>query len=169
VDAVLCIAERVGDHVGEFPTAPVAQHGTPGIEGTRHHRRQQAGAWHQVEAEHGKSFRSGGIWRHTLAAHHVLRACTSVVHDDGRVTAGAVQMRFGHLQHEASGHGGVEGIAALFQHGHANLARKPMRCRHYAKGAGNFWARREHRGPLSWLRSASYRQGQDFASAGDLG
>ena len=44
VDAVLRVADREGQHVGEFPGAPVAQQQAPGVERAGHHRGQHAGA-----------------------------------------------------------------------------------------------------------------------------
>ncbi len=51
MDTVPRIAQRERQHVGELPGAPVAQQQAPGVERAGHHRRQQAGAGDQVEAE----------------------------------------------------------------------------------------------------------------------
>ena len=75
--------------------------------------------------------------RHALAADDMLRAGSRVVQDDRRVAARAVQVRLGHLQGERGGAGGIERIAAAFQHRHADLAGQPMRAGDHAEGAGD--------------------------------
>ena len=64
--------------------------------------------------------------------------------DDRRIAARAVQMRLDDLQGEAGGGGGVEGIAAAFQHRHADLAGDPMGGGDGAEGASDFRAGGEH-------------------------
>ena len=61
------------------------------------------------------------LWRHPLAADHLLGPRARVVEDDRRIAARAVQMRLGDLQGERRGRRGIEGIAAALQHRHADL------------------------------------------------
>lgn len=47
-------------------------------------------------------------------------------------------MRLDNLQHEAGGDGSIEGVAALFQYGHADGRGNPVGGGNNAKGAENF-------------------------------
>jgi hypothetical protein len=63
---------------------------------------------------------------------------------DRRLAAGAVQVRLDHLQHEAAGHGGVEGVAAALEHAHRGLRGEPVGGGSDAERAGDFRAGGEH-------------------------
>ena len=148
----LRITDREGEHVGEFPGAPVAHMQAPGIERAGHHRRQHAGPGNEIDAKTPESLDRGGLRRDALAADHVLRPRARLVDDDRRIAARPVEMRLRHLQDECRGRGGVEGIAASLQHRHADLAGDPVRAGDDAECAGDLGAGGEHAG--SPLRGA---------------
>src|SRR5262249_2259360 len=80
------------------------------------------------------------------------RACR--MQDDRRIAARAVQVRLRYLQREGGGDGGVERVAATFQHCHAHLAGDPVRAGNDAERAGDLRAGGEHAGFLQSLADA---------------
>jgi hypothetical protein len=82
----------------------------------------------------------------SLTADDLDRVGAGVVQDDRNLAAGTVQVGLDHLQHEPRRDGGVEGIAALFQHRHASRGRQPVGRGDDAEGACD-------------LRSGGERQG----------
>ena len=145
MDAAAARSRSRIQHVGEFPTAPVAQQQAPGVERAGHHGRQQAGAGHEVEAESLEVRDRRRLRGDALAADHPLRPRARVVDDDRRIAARPVQVRLGDLQHERRRRRGVERVAAALQHRHAGLARDPVRAGDDAKCAGDLRAGGEHR------------------------
>ena len=79
-----------------------------------------------------------------LAAEDVLGVGSLVVKDDGGVAAGAVEMGFGDLEGEGGRGGGVEGVAAAFEDGHADGRREPVGGGDNAEGAGDIRTGRKH-------------------------
>ena len=151
VDAVLRIADREGEHVGELPGAPVAQQQAPRIERAGHHRGQHAGRRDQVDVELAEFRQRRGLRCDALAADHLLRLGARRMQDDRRIAAGAVEMRLRHLQRERRRGGGVERIAAALQHRHADLARDPVRAGDDTERAGDLRAGGEHaRFSVAW-------------------
>ena len=65
--------------------------------------------------------------RRSLPADHFDLAFTHIVHDHRHVAARPVEMRLDHLQREGGGNRGVKGVAAFFQHAHADRGGNPMR------------------------------------------
>ena len=55
---------------------------------------------------------------------------------DRHLAAGAVEVRFDHLEHETGGDGGVEGVAAALQHAHAGGRGEPVGAGDHAEVAG---------------------------------
>ena len=145
------VGDGEGEHVGELPGAPVAQEEAPGVEGAGDDGGQEAGAGDEVEPEGGEVRERRGGRRHALPADDVLGAGARGMEDDRRVPARAVEMRLRHLQREGGGGGGIEGVAAPFEHRHPDLARDPVRAGDDAEGGGDFGAGREHRTSLGWL------------------
>ena len=133
--AVLRIADRGREHLGERERAVVAQQQHPGLEGAGHAGGKEPGAGDEVEtlAAIVRDRRAGR--RRALAADHFRLAAPHVVDDDRRVAARAVEMRLDHLQGERRGHGGVEGVAALLQGRHADRGGDPVRRGDDAEGA----------------------------------
>jgi hypothetical protein len=84
-----------------------------------------------------------GPWAQITSTFFVLRR----VEDRRHVTARTVQMRLQHLQDQAGGHGGVEGVAALFQNAHADRRGDPV-------GRGDDAETAEHFGPGGERRHA---------------
>ena len=133
--ALARIEDRGREHVGEPHGAVVAQQHHPGVEHARHAGGKKAGARHHVEAE-AAVMRDGGLGRRrTLAADHLGPALADVVENDRNIPARPVEMGLDHLQREGGGDRGVEGIAALFQHRHADRRRDPVGRRDHAEGA----------------------------------
>ena len=110
----------------------------------------------------------GGIGGAALAADDVLPVGLRIVDDDGGVAARAVQVGFGDLQGEAGGGGGIEGVAAAFEHGHGDGAGEPVGGADDAEGAGDFWAGGEHGGlPVRESDERVARRGGGAKSAGE--
>ena len=125
--AVLRVADRRRQHVAQRQRAVVAQEQHPGLERAGHAGGEQPGAGHQIEP-FAAIMRDGGAGRRrSLAADHLRLAALDVVDDDRHVAAGAVEMRLDHLQREGGRHRGIEGIAAVLQHRHADRGRDPVR------------------------------------------
>ena len=61
-----------------------------------------------------------------LAADHLGAAAFDVMHDDGHIAAGPVQMRLDDLQREGGGDTGVKRVAAFLQDSHADGGGDPM-------------------------------------------
>ena len=133
--AVLRIADRGRQHLGKRHRAVVAQHHHPGLECAGHDGGEQPGAGHEIEAFAAVIRDRRGGRRHALAADHFRSCRAAIVDDDRHVAAGAVEMRLDHLQRERGRHRGIEGIAAPFQHPHADGGRDPMRRGHDAESA----------------------------------
>ena len=72
VDAVLRVADRECQDVGEFPGSPVAQQQAPRVERAGHHRGQHAGRGDQVDVETAELVQRRGLRSHALTADHVL-------------------------------------------------------------------------------------------------
>ena len=145
VDAVRRVADGERQHVGKFPGAPVAQQQAPGVERAGHHRRQQAGRRDQIEvrgrgtspASRPAARRPG---RRSPAASGVRAECRMIgASPPGPFRCGSATCRV-----NAAAAGGVERVAAAFQHRHADLAGDPVRAGDHAEGAGDFRAGGEH-------------------------
>jgi hypothetical protein len=61
-----------------------------------------------------------------LPAHRRAAPLALAPQHQRHLAAGPVQVRLDHLQHEAAGHGGIEGIAAALQHAHGGLRGEPV-------------------------------------------
>ena len=79
-----------------------------------------------------------------LAADHPHPVFPRVVEQDRHFAGRAVQVRLDHLKHEAGRYRRVEGVAALFQHGHAGGGRQPVGRGDGAEGALDFRTGCEH-------------------------
>ncbi|MHC2699167.1 hypothetical protein ACVMHZ_002300 [Bradyrhizobium liaoningense] len=125
--AVACVGDRRLQYVAHAHRAVVAQQHHPGFEGAGNAGREQAGARHHVEAFASVMCDGGARGCRALTADHLGAAALHVVDDDGYVAAGTVQMRLDHLEREGGGNAGIESIPALFQDGHADGRRNPVR------------------------------------------
>lgn len=124
--AVAGIGDRRLQHVAHAHGAVLAQEHHPGFERAGDAGGEQAGARHHVEA-FALVMRDGGAGRgRALAADHLGAAAPDVMDDNGDVAAGAVQMWLDHLEREGGGDARVEGVAALFEDGHADGGRDPV-------------------------------------------
>ena len=126
--SVARVADRVAEHLAQRQGAVVAQQGQPAVPGTRHGRGQQAGARHQVEplvavVLDGRARPARCPCPHSTRGRRIGRGRE----DRRHLAARAVQMRLDNLQDESCCHGGVEGVAALLQHGHAGCGGEPVR------------------------------------------
>ena len=136
--AVAGIGDRGLQHVAQPHRAVVAQQQHPGFERAGHAGGEQPGAGHHLQALAAVVRDGGACRRRALAADHLGAAALGVVHDDRHVAAGTVQMRLHHLQREGGGDAGVEGVAAFFQHAHADRGGDPVGRGHDAEGAFDF-------------------------------
>jgi len=127
--------KRVGEHVGEPPSAVLAQQQHPRVERAGHDRRQQARAGHLFEPERGEVGErcARRIW--ALAANHDRRVRIGALEDDRHFAAGTVEVRLDDLQHEAGRDRRVERGAATLEHRHAGGRREPMGRRDRPEGA----------------------------------
>ena len=141
--ALAGVIDRGRQHLGQIHGAVVAQHDHPGVEHARHAGGKQPGARHHVEPEAAEMRDGGGGRRRPLAADDLDLALAHVVHDHRHVAAGTVQMRFHHLQRERGRDRGVERVAALLQHAHADRGGDPVRRSHDAERAVDLRARGE--------------------------
>lgn len=141
--AVAGVGDRGLQHVAHVHRAVVSQQHHPGFESAGNAGREQAGAGHHVEAFASVMCDGGARGRRALTADHLSAAAPHIVDDDGYVAAGTVQMRFDHLEREGGGDAGIEGIPALFQDGHADGGRNPVRGGDDAERAFDLGPRRE--------------------------
>ena len=98
----------------------------------------------QLQVQRAEGLERGGGGRGALAADDALGAGLRVVDDNGGVAAGPVEVRFGDLQGEGGGAGGVKRVAAPLQHGLADAAGEPVGGGDDAEGAGDLGAGGEH-------------------------
>ena len=137
--AVLSIADRRRQHIGNAHGAVVAQQRHPGVERAWDAGGEQSGAGHKVEAQFVAVILDGGAGgRRPLPADHFGLAAPDIVQDHGHITARTIKMRLDHLQGERGRDRGVEGVAALFQDAHADGCRDPVRRGDDAEGALDF-------------------------------
>ena len=128
--------------------AVVAGDQQPGVDGAGHAGRQQAGARHDVEAQGMEGVDGGRRGRRALSADDPQPFLVRAPDERRHVAAGSVQVRLDHLQRETGRDRRVEGVAALFQHGHGGGRRQPVRRGGDAESAEQFGARSEHGAPL---------------------
>ncbi len=141
--AVLRITDGRRQHLAQRQRAVVAQQHHPGLERAGHASRQKAGAGHEFEtlAAIVRDAGAGRCW--ALSTNDFRLAAARVVDDHRHVAAGTVEVRLDHLQGERGRDRGIECIAALFQHRHANGGRDPMGRGDDAEGALDLRAGRE--------------------------
>jgi hypothetical protein len=68
------------------------------------------------------------------------------VEDRRQIAARTAELRLEDLQHEPRRHAGIEGVAALLEHRHADRGRDPMRRGDDAEGSFDLGAGGEHEG-----------------------
>jgi hypothetical protein len=66
-----------------------------------------------------------GARRRSLAADHARRVFARAAGQNRHLAARAVEMRLNDLQDETRGDGGIEGVAAAFEHAHAGGGLMP--------------------------------------------
>ena len=105
----------------------IAQEEQPGIDRPGDRRGESSRTGHRVEAfaPHVLDRRAGGS--RPLSDEDAGRRLIGGVEQPDEVAARTVQMRLDHDQGQARRHGGVEGIAAPFQHGHSDCGGDPVR------------------------------------------
>ena len=135
--------DRRLEDVGQRQRPPVAQQRQPGAEGAGHAGGEMPAAGDRVEAQPGEMRDRGGVRRGTLAADHRRRVVAGSARQDRHLAAGTVQMRLDDLEHEARGDGGVESVAAAFEHAHAGGGGDPVRRGDGAEGSLEIGAGRE--------------------------
>src|SRR5690606_29468229 len=79
--------------------------------------------------------------RDALAADHPHPVFPGAVEDDRNLATRPVEVRFDDLQDEACRRRGIEGVAALLQHGHSRGAGQPVGGGDHAEGADQFRTR----------------------------
>jgi hypothetical protein len=82
--------------------------------------------------------------RGSLRAENERLAARRRPHDRGEVAARSVQVRLDDLQRETHRDGGIEGVPALLEHGHAGGGREPVGGRDHSERATELGARGEH-------------------------
>ena len=145
-EALLRVADRELEHVGEPPGAEFAQHQQPSVESTRDDGGQEARARDEVEVELAEALDRRCRRRCPLAADDQHLVAVGGVDDRRQVAGRAVQVRLDDLEHEAGGDGRVEGVAAPFEDGHAGRGSEPVRRGDHAEGAAELGSRREPHG-----------------------
>ena len=125
-EAVLGVADRVAQDVGERHRPVVAQQQHPSVERARARRREQPDAGHELEPEPAEVLdrRAGG--RRPLAADDVDRLAAGVVEEQRQVAARAVEVRLDDLQREPGRDRGVERVAAQLQRRHPGGGGEPV-------------------------------------------
>jgi hypothetical protein len=141
--ALLRVADRGAQRLGKRDGAVIAQQQHEGIEASWHARREQAGAGDKIEAQLAEARHCGAGRSGTLAAYHLRATVLRIVDDDRHISAGTVQMRLHDLQDEGGRDSRVKGVAATFEHTHADRCRDPVGARGDAEGPLNFGPRRE--------------------------
>ena len=136
--SVTGVSDRGLEHVGHMHGAVVAQQRHPGSERAWDAGRKEAAAGNDVEVEFRETLDRRGCGSNPLSAKHPGPTGARIVKYDRHLTATTVQMRLNHLQREADGYRGIEGIAALLEDTHASSGPEPMRRRHDAEGADDF-------------------------------
>ena len=135
--AVFGIGDRRHQDFAERHRPPIAQQPHPGAECGGNRGGEQPGAGDQVESERLKAAdrrRGGG---HPLAADHVAAPAGFAPCQDRGLAERAVQMRLDHLQGKSGGGSGVKGVAAFFEHAHADRRGQPMGRGDGAEGAAD--------------------------------
>ncbi len=130
-------------HIGKPHGAVVAQQDHPGVEHARHTCGKQAGAGDHVEAEAAVMRDGGPCRRGTLAANHLRMPLAHIEQDHWHVAARSIEVGLDDLERERGRAGGVEGVAAFFQHRHAHRRCDPMGRRHDPERALDFGPRGE--------------------------
>jgi hypothetical protein len=142
--AVLGVVDRVPHDLGERQRPVLAQHRDPAAEGAGHDGGERPGAGDEVEPElvaiEGDR---GRARRRALRAEDERPVSSRRPEERGQVAAGAVQVRLDDLQGEPGRDRRVEGVPALFEHGHSGRRGEPVRGRHHPEGPPQLGARRE--------------------------
>jgi hypothetical protein len=139
------------ERVGECDRAVVAQRRHPRAECPGHDSRQQTLGGDAIDAALVVLADGGPRRRATLTADNRGQCVFPSLHHDDCVAADSVHVRFDDVQHERRRHGGVEGIAAALEHGHADRRCDPMRAGHGAERAHDLWSRGEGHGMASYI------------------
>ncbi len=114
------------EHIANTQPAVVAQHQHPAIERSRYDGGEEAVAGDQFQALRTIVFDRRRSRRRPLRADHLDLSVLRRIDDGRHVAAWANEMRLDHLQHESRRHRRVKGVAALFQHAHADGGGDPM-------------------------------------------
>ena len=159
------VPDGVPHHLAQRQRAVPLQQQHPGPERGGHAGRQQPVAGHQVKPQPPERPQRGTARRRSLAVQHEHLAVprpaarpAGVVADHRDLAAEPVHVRLDDLEHQAGGDGGVEGVAAGLQRGHAGRGGQPVGGRHHAEGArelrpgGERGALRHHRRSLGCRR-----------------
>lgn len=116
-----------GEHLPELPAAVVSQQQQPGVDGAGNGGGERPSAGHQIETLSAEVLDRRVVGRGTLPHEHErLRGVGGGGKDTNEVASRAVQMRLDHMQHESSGGGGIEGIAAALEHRLGGRRRDPV-------------------------------------------
>ena len=124
--AVLGVAERRLEHVAQAERSVVAEEEHPRVERARHSRRQEPRAGDELETKRREGLDRRPCRRHALAAERSGALLLLAPEQDRHFAARAVEMRLHHLQRERGGDGGVEGVAAAFEHPHRGRRCEPV-------------------------------------------
>jgi len=116
----------------------VAQHGQPSRESAWHRCRQQPDTGYLLQPQCAKSVGRCRRRSRPLAADGQHASLALAPQQDRCFSTGAVEVRLDHLQNEATGHSGIKGVAAAFQHPHRSLRSQPMGGGDNPMGAGDF-------------------------------
>src|SRR5581483_8247737 len=136
----------------------------PAAERTRNDRGQRARAGDEAETELVAVVRDRRrLRRRSLRAEHDGLAARRP-DERGQVAARPVQVRLDHLQREAGRDCGVEGVAALLEHGHTRYGGEPVRRGDHAEGTAELGTRREGHQPILTASSAMRGAGRPGAT-----
>ncbi len=124
---VLRIAQCRLEHLAQAERAVVAEEEHPRVERARHRRRQEPRAGDELQTKRRESLDRRPCRRYALAAERSCALLLLAPEEDRHFAARAVEMRLHHLQRERGGDGGVEGVAAAFEHPHRGRGREPVR------------------------------------------
>ena len=136
-EAMLGVADRIGEHIAQLERAVVAKQQHPAVERAGHDSGKQPRAGHLRKSHPAQPLGARRRREWPLPADHLRRVCARA-HDDRRqLAARSVEMRLDDLQHKTSSSSSIKRIAAALQHRHAGLRGEPVRGRDRAEGAAD--------------------------------
>jgi hypothetical protein len=153
---VFRIADREREQVLEAPRPELLEQQQPAAERTGDACGEKPCSGHQLVAERANPLDRRLRGSDALRAEDDRLAARRRPEDRRQVSSRPVEMRLDDLEREARRDGGVERVAAAFEHGHADARREPVRGRDGAEAAAQLRPRGERHQDVSSAASISF-------------